>query len=242
MKRLMKAELYKFQHEKSVWAISGVLIACACISIFTKVYSCAEDTFVNLGKDVMVLYLACAIYAGVSLADEFTNRTVFHIIACGYSRLQFLLAKVIHYLFGCLLIVISYLIVSTVIATAALGIRASALALIKHMVCSLLGGLPFYFAMAMIFFLFAIITRKGSLAIAGSVSFSILFVVFTNKAYFAQVFPEQSWLRLLPTMQLSMIYNGEFILGDYLIALLLSLCAVVVIFFSCVILIDKVAL
>lgn len=136
MKRLMKAELYKFQHEKSVWAISGVLIACACISIFTKVYSYAEDTFVNLGKGVMVLYLACAIYAGVSLADEFTNQTVFHIIACGYSRLQFLLAKVIHYLLGCLLIIISYLVVSTAIATAALGLRASALALIKHMVCS----------------------------------------------------------------------------------------------------------
>jgi len=38
MKRLMKAELYKFGHEKSVWIISAVLIACACISIFTQVY------------------------------------------------------------------------------------------------------------------------------------------------------------------------------------------------------------
>lgn len=64
MKRLMKAELYKFGHEKSVWIISAVLIACACISIFTQVYASAEDAFTNLGIDVMVLYLACAIYAG----------------------------------------------------------------------------------------------------------------------------------------------------------------------------------
>ena len=103
MKRLMKAELYKFGHEKSVWIISAVLIACACISIFTQVYPNAENAFTNLGKDVMVLYLACAIYAGVSLADEFSNRTIIHIIAHGYSRMQFLMAKLIHYLLGCLL-------------------------------------------------------------------------------------------------------------------------------------------
>ena len=52
MKRLMKAELYKFGHEKSVWIISAVLIACACISIFTQVYASAENAFTNLGKDV----------------------------------------------------------------------------------------------------------------------------------------------------------------------------------------------
>lgn len=75
----MKAELYKFGHEKSVWIISAVLIACACISIFTQVYASAENAFTNLGKDVMVLYLACAIYAGVSFADEFNNRTIIHI-------------------------------------------------------------------------------------------------------------------------------------------------------------------
>ena len=95
MKRLMKAELYKFGHEKSVWIISAVLIACACISIFTQVYASAENAFTNLGKDVMVLYLACAIYAGVSFADEFNNRTIIHIIAHGYSRMQFLMAKLI---------------------------------------------------------------------------------------------------------------------------------------------------
>ncbi len=78
--------------------------------------------------------------------------------------------------------------------------------------------------------------------IAGSVSFSILFVVFTNKAYFAQAFPEQSWLRLLPTMQLSMIYDGSLILVDYLFTLLLSLVAIVVIFFACIILIHRVEL
>jgi len=48
MKRLMKAELYKFGHEKSVWIISAVLIACACISIFTQVYASAENAFTNL--------------------------------------------------------------------------------------------------------------------------------------------------------------------------------------------------
>jgi len=242
MKRLMKAELYKFQHEKSVWIISMVLIACTCISIFTNVYSCAEDTFANIGKDVIVLYLAYAIYAGISLADEFANRTIIHIIVRGYSRQQFLLAKVVHYLFGCALIEISYLTVCTIIATVALGIRTSAHTLIKQMVCSMFGGLPFYFAMAIFFFFFVVATRKGSLAIAGSVSFSIICVVFTNKVYFAQAVPEQSWLRLLPTMQLSMIYDGSVMLDDYLVTFLLSLVVIIITFFVCVILIREVEL
>ena len=239
MKRLMKAELYKFRHEKSVWIISAVLIACACISIFTQVYASAEDTFANLGKDVMVLYLACAIYAGVSFADEFSNRTIIHIIAHGYSRIQLLLAKVIHYLFGCILVILAYLTISTGIAVAALGMSTPVSVFIVHIVCSIFGGLPFYFVIAMVFFLFVIATRKGTLSIAGSVPFAILFVVFTNKAYSAQAFPEQSWLRFFPNIQLSMLYNGSLIFTDYLIAVSLAVIFSIVIFAVCIFVIQK---
>ena len=239
MKRLMKAELYKFGHEKSVWIISTVLIACACISIFTQVYASAENAFTNLGKDVMVLYLACAIYAGVSFADEFTNRTIIHIIAHGYSRMQFLMAKLIHYLLGCLLIILAYLPISTGIAAAVLGTSTPASVFIGHILCNILRGLPFYFVMTMVFFFFVIVTRKGALAIAGSVSSAILFVVFTNKAYSAQAFPEQSWLRLLPNIQLSMLYDGSLIFTDYLIAVALSVISSITIFTVCIAIIRK---
>jgi len=239
MKRLMKAECYKFRHEASVWVISGILTVCACLSIFTGVYSCAEDAFVNLGKDAMVLYFACAIYAGVSLADGFSNRTVLHILACGYRRPQFLLAKLLHYLFGCTWIVICYLAASTAVAAAALGIRSSPPALMWHMLRSILAGLPLYFAMAMVFFLFGIATRKGSLTIAASVSFSVLCVVLTNRAYSTRPHPQQTWLRLLPTMQLPSIYAGASLSGDYCLTLLLSTAAILILFSLCIPLMQK---
>ena len=242
MKKLMKAELYKFQHEKSLWIISSILIACACISIFTQVYINAEDTFANLGNDVMVLYLACAIYAGVSFTDEFSNRTIIHTIAHGYSRTQFLLAKVIHYLLGCILIIVAYLAISTGIAVVALGMSTSASVFIAHIVYAIFAGLPFYFIMAMVFFLFVIATRKGTLSIAVSVSSAILLVVFINKAYSAQQFPEQSWLRLLPTIQLSMLYDGSLIFGDYLISAILSIIFIFTMFLACIIIMRKVEL
>lgn len=242
MKKLMKAELYKFQHEKSLWIISSVLIACACISIFTRVYTNAEDTFANLGKDAMVLYLACAIYAGVSFTDEFSNRTIIHTIAHGYSRTQFLLAKVIHYLLGCILIIVAYLSISSVIAVIALGTSTPASVFIAHIVYTIFAGVPFYFILAMVFFLFVIATRKGTLSIAGSVSSAILLVVFTNKAYSAQHLPEQSWLRLLPTIQLSMLYDGSMIFRDYLISAILSIIFIFTMFLACIIIMSKVEL
>ena len=92
---LMKAELYKFKKDISVWIISFILICCAGISIFTEVYSSAENTVLNLGKESMTLILACAIYVGFSCTDDFTNRTVIYAITYGNRRLQILVYKIL---------------------------------------------------------------------------------------------------------------------------------------------------
>lgn len=239
MRQLIKAEFYKFRHEKSIWIMSAILIACACVSIFTNVYTSAEDTFENLGKDAVILYLACAIYAGITISDEFGNRTVIHIIAFGYSRLQFMLAKLIHYLAGCALIAILYLIVSTAIAALILGLETALSILTCHVIWCILISFPIYFCMVMFSFVFAILMQKGTLAIASSISFSILSVVFTNKAYFSQPLPEQSCLRLLPTIQLPQIYDGSFILSDYLLTCIISAIGIALAFFVCAVFIRK---
>lgn len=119
----MKAELYKFKKDSSVWIISFILICCASISIFTEVYSSAENTVLNLGKDSMILILACAIYVGFSCTDGFTNRTVIYAITYGNRRLQILLAKYFRYIFGCTIIIITYMSVSMVISFFGTGSR-----------------------------------------------------------------------------------------------------------------------
>ena len=121
MMYLIKTELYKFKKDISVWIISFILICCASISIFTEVYSSAENAVLNLGKDSVSLILACAIYVGFSCTDDFTNRTVIYAITYGNRRLQILLAKYFRYIFGCTIIIISYMSVSFIISFLALG-------------------------------------------------------------------------------------------------------------------------
>lgn len=123
MMYLIKAELYKFKKDISVWIISFILVCCASISIFTEVYSSAENTVLNLGKDSMILILACAIYVGFSCTDGFTNRTVIYAITYGNRRLQILLAKYFRYIFGCTIIIITYMSVSMVISFFGTGSR-----------------------------------------------------------------------------------------------------------------------
>ena len=211
----MKAELYKFKKDISVWIISFILICCAGISIFTQVYSSAENTVLNLGKDSMTLILACAIYVGFSCTDDFTNRTVIYAITYGNRRLQILLAKYCRYIFGCTIIIITYMSVSTMISFFALGTDITLPCLFMYAVKSLFLSLPLFWVIATIFFFFAIITRKSTMAMGISVACSIIGVVFTNKAYFSMQQPNNSFLRFSPIIQIPLIYEQALSAYDY---------------------------
>ena len=225
MMYLMKAELYKFKKDISVWIISFILVCCASISIFTEVYSSAENNVLNLGKDSVILILACAIYVGFSCTDDFTNRTVIYAITYGNRRLQILLAKY----FCCTIIIISYMFVSMVISFLALGTEITLHSLFMYAVKSLLLSLPLFGVIATIFFFFAIITRKSTLAISISVACSIIGVVFTNKAYFSMQQPNNSLLRFSPVIQIPMIYEQTLSAYDYMTTIIISMFIVVVV-------------
>ena len=107
-------------------------------------------------------------------------------------------------------IILAYLTISTGIAAAVLGTSTPASVFIGHILYNILRGLPFYFVMTMAF-----------------------------KAYSAQAFPEQSWLRLLPNIQLSMLYDGSLIFTDYLSAVALSVIFSITIFTACIAIIRK---
>ena len=223
MMNLMKAELYKFKKDISVWIISFILICCASISIFTEVYSSAENTVLNLGKDSMISILACAVYVGFSCTDDFTNRTVIYAITYGNRRLQILLAKYCCYIFGCTIVIISYMSVSMMISFFALGTEISLLCLFLYVVKSLFLSLPLFCVIATIFFFIAIITRKSTMAMGISVACSIIGVVFTNKAYFSMQQPDNSLLRFSPIIQIPMIYEQALSAYDYTNTIIISI-------------------
>ncbi len=229
MMYLIKAELYKFKKDISVWIISFILVCCASISIFTEVYSSAENTVLNLGKDSVILILACAIYVVFSCTDDFTNRTVIYAITYGNRRLQILLAKYCRYIFGCTIIIISYMSVSMMISFLALGTEVTLPCLFMYAVKSLFLSLPLFWIIVTIFFFFAIITRKSAVAMGISVACSIIGVVFTNKAYFSMQQPKNSSLRFSPVVQIPMIYEQTLSTCDYKATIIISLFMVVIV-------------
>ncbi len=236
---LMKAELYKFKKDIPVWMISFILICCASISILTGVYSSIENAVLNLGKDSMVLILACAIYAGFSCTDDFTNRTVIYAITYGNRRFQILLVKCFHYILGCTIIIISYMTVSMMISFLALETEITLSNLFMYTVKSLFLSLPLLWSVAAIFFLFAIITRKPAMTMGISVACSIIGVVFTNKAYFSMQQPKNSLLRFSPVIQIPMIYEQTLSACDYQSAIFLSVFIVIIVLLAGSVILNK---
>ena len=223
MRNLMKAELYKLKKDMAVWAISLVLVCCAGISIFTGVYDSVENMVLNLGKESMILILACAIYAGFSCTDDFTDRTIIYSVTYGNKRFHILLVKGCRYILGCTAIIISYMALSMIVSLPVLETGISLPDLIIYVAKSLILSLPLYWAAAMIFFVIAMVSRKASMTMGISVAGSILGVVFTNKAYSSALIPDKSLLRLFPTIQIPMIYEKTFVSSDYQMTLVFAI-------------------
>ena len=203
-------------------------LLCKHFDFYGGIFQCRKHC-IKFGKDSVILILACAIYVGFSCTDDFTNRTVIYAITYGNRRLQILLAKYFCYIFGCTIIIISYMFVSMVISFLALGTEITLHSLFMYAVKSLLLSLPLFGVSATIFFFFAIITRKSTMAISISVTCSIIGVVFTNKAYFSMQQPNNSLLRFSPVIQIPMIYEQTLSAYDYMTTIIISMFIVVVV-------------
>ncbi len=228
MRNLMKAELYKLKKDMAVWVISLVLVCCAGISIFTGIYDSVENMVLNLGRESMILILACAIYAGFSCTDDFADRTIIYAVTYGNRRFHILLVKGCRYILGCSAIIISYMAVSMMVSLPVLETGVPLPDLIVYAAKSIILSLPLYWAVAMIFFAIAMVTRKAAMTMGISVAGSILGVVFTNKAYSAASVPDKSLLRLFPTIQIPMIYEKTFASCDYQMALVFSIIIIMI--------------
>lgn len=158
MRNLIKAELFKLKKDMTVWVISLVLVCCAGISIFTGVYDSVENMVLNLGKESMILILACAIYAGFSCTDDFTDRTIIYSVTYGNKRFHILLIKGCRYILGCTAIIISYMALSMIVSFPVLETGISLPDLFVYAAKSIILSLPLYCAVAMIFFAIAMVT------------------------------------------------------------------------------------
>ena len=223
MKGMLKAELFKFTHSYSLWIIIGVLVISCGISTITGTYSSAENALINISKDSMVLILASAVYGAIILTEDFSNGLLRHFVSNGYKRTHIVLAKVVHYIVGCSILLLAYQVISVSFAALIQGVETSFLTVIRTTILISLQLLPLYLGVLGLFFLLAVLIKKGVIVVGVSVATSILLVVFTNKLYSGT----SSILKYSPIIQISEVANGT-VTSFYLVSILLSMVVLVV--------------
>lgn len=183
MRNLMKAERFRFLHSSALWIIITVLSAFCSISILTGVYDSAESALQSISKDTPIPLLGCSVYGAVILLDDFSNGMIKRYIASGYRRAYILLAKFIHYIFGCCVLLFVYPLFCVTVAAIVRGVEISFVSVMQQLFFVLMRSLPLYLGIASLFFLTCILLQNAAVAMAVSVAVSISLVVFSNKLY-----------------------------------------------------------
>ena len=152
MSNLIKVELFRLKKTKSVWIILLALIATCSISIFTGIYSSAENAFLNIQKDIMTIIMPCAIFCGLTFHSDFEERTIIHYITNGYKRSSIIISSFIRYILGSTIITIIYPIICTYLSGIINGFETSASGVMGTALKITIMSLPLYIAIFSVFF------------------------------------------------------------------------------------------
>ncbi|KXA38878.1 ABC transporter permease [Staphylococcus lugdunensis] len=112
MKNLIKSEIYKIKFEKCIWIILILILFVSLNNFGLQTSSNGKEAFCSSTRDFVTLF-ACAAYAGMSIAYDFSNRTINNLIISGHNRLKVLLSKLVRYYLGCIIIYFSSTIIIT---------------------------------------------------------------------------------------------------------------------------------
>lgn len=222
MKTTLKVELEKFLNTYSLWVILAVLLISSCISIFTEVYKDNGTLIRSLCADSMIFLIAGGIYAGLSISSDFTNGFIRHYLVSGNKRIHILLAKYIHYICGCAIILMIYPLLSLGISILYYG-SSEPSALFYEMTKTILLTLPFYYSLFTLFFMIAILSKKDGITMGIAIPFSILIVVFTQR-----FLPNFTFLQYTPIIQIQEVVLHMIHMHDYMITLLVSIAIIVI--------------
>ncbi|MGL4335269.1 MAG: ABC transporter permease [Turicibacter sp.] len=106
MFNLLKSDLYKLKHSKELKICLLLLLILGIITIYFGGSNSARESLLNESTDMFAL-MACTLFSGMSLAAEFTKKTIYHPITSGSQRLSVLMSKYITYLITCLIFYIT---------------------------------------------------------------------------------------------------------------------------------------
>lgn len=230
MNNLLKAELYKFKKNIYFWTILGIMVLCYLPSLFASTATSIVSLLKNIEKDVMVTLIAIAIYSGLTISNDFSNRTIIHYISSGHKRSHIILAEYLNFIFTSMLIIILYPTIMMIISSIILSLPL--IPNIDILLYSVLKSIILYSGIISIFFLVSILTKKGAASMGISITISILAVVLSNKLYS----DSSSFGRLNPLIQIQ--YNNNFSL-DLFLACIISLSLVSIVIIISVLMFNK---
>ncbi|WP_455684811.1 hypothetical protein [Thomasclavelia sp.] len=214
MNNLIKAELYKFKKNFYIWIILFIMILCYLPSLFGNTTATFELLLKGVEKDVMVMLIGLSIYSGLTISNDFSNRTILHYISGGHRRSHIIFVEFLSFYLTCILIIVLYPTILLIISSLILSFPF--LSNIDILLYSVIKSIILYSGLIGIFFLVSISTKKGTVSMGTSITLSILSVVLSNKLY---TNPNSLW-RLNPLIQLQ---NNNGFTSEIIISCLISL-------------------
>lgn len=164
MSNILKSELYKLKYSKE---LKLVLLLISILGVITMYFHGNPTGRENILDETGAMFSlgCCAIFAGMFIGNEFSKRTIFHLIVSGHSRFSIILSKFIAYLAGCSIIIIFSFIINGGIYTIFYGWgipfnKSEYIFLITYILINLL----FSLCIASIVFIVPIIIRDGVMA------------------------------------------------------------------------------
>jgi len=101
MLNLFKAELYKLRHGKELKICIAIVFVIGLLNVF--LHGDDEIGLLSFMSEIIGL-IACALFAGLYLGNEFYKKTILYSVTSGNSRITVLLSKYLTYLIACIVI------------------------------------------------------------------------------------------------------------------------------------------
>lgn len=217
MNNLLKAEFYKIKRNFYIWIVLLIMLICYLPSIFGNNSGTFEVLIKSVEKDVMVILIALSIYSGLTISNDFSNRTIMHYVSGGHKRSHVIISKFFNFYLTSILIIVLYL--AMILIFSSLILSFPFFTNINVLVYSLVKLVILYSGFIGIFFLIGILARKGAVSMGITITLSILMVVVSNRLYTGL---DSIW-RINPLIQLQSSGNTlyDFILSSIISILLL---------------------
>lgn len=219
MLEVIRVEGCRFRQGRALWVILLVLLLGPAIAVWLQNYRSAEWCFLNVMRDPMPLLMTAGIFAGVTVAADFSDRGIVpYYILCGYDRRVITMGIFLRYLAGVFCLSVLYPVISTLHACLFLPREFDTVAFLIQAAGILLQGLPLMLGVSSVFFALAAILCRPGAAVGAAVALSIFAVMFGNQLYFSAENGAQSLIRFSPLIQYELIGRGQVIRTDYLVS------------------------